>query len=442
MPEETLPEPEVKKFDPTILIILAAAAIFAVRSPENAKGALIFIVTLSVLVFVHEWGHYQFALWAGMKVNRFALGFPPWIYTKRRNGIDYSIGALPIGGMVDIAGLGSEEEMVATVKPASGASESAPAETGSVSPAAAAPLYERRPDRPRGEKQFQDASLGWRFMALFAGPLMNFIYAILVFIILFSMVGTPRKAKSINVIDEVEAGMPAFHAGLQSGDKIIGVNGTKTSDIDVLVKTITAVDGRSRVLTVDRGGQIIEKTLKPVVEEVENVDKTGKLVGYKKASRVGIRFTTVFSDYEKMGPVDAVKFGGAYWMAGVRSILSMLGRTVTGRLTSGEVRQIGGPVKIGQTINTMAKKGWFEVVLGSAALSLNLGLLNLLPLPALDGGRIMFLGYELVARKPIDPSKESFVHVVGMVLLLTFMVLITARDIWPFLERGLRGLTG
>src|SRR5687768_7607878 len=92
----------------------AAIAVFTLRYPSAAYTALMFIITLSVLVFVHEWGHYQFARWAGMKVNRFGIGFPPWIFTTERNDIKYSIGALPIGGMVDIAGLGSEEEMMAT----------------------------------------------------------------------------------------------------------------------------------------------------------------------------------------------------------------------------------------------------------------------------------------------------------------------------------------
>jgi regulator of sigma E protease len=104
-----------------------------------------FVITLSVLVFVHEWGHYQFGRWGGMKINRFAIGFPPFIYTKRKNGVDYSIGALPIGGMVDIAGLGSEEEMVATTK------------------GQASPIDAPNPRKPHGQKNFQDATLGWRF---------------------------------------------------------------------------------------------------------------------------------------------------------------------------------------------------------------------------------------------------------------------------------------
>lgn len=426
-----MPEEAKKKFDPTLIVIIAVAAIVAVRSPEFFKGVITFVVTLSILVFVHEWGHYQFARWAGMKVNRFALGFPPWIYTKHHKGIDYSIGALPIGGMVDIAGLGSEEEMVATTK-----SSVVPAV-----PDAVTPSYERHPERPFGERQFQDSSLGWRFLTLFAGPMMNFIYAIVIFIALFSFYGVPNKVTRTNSVEMVQPGMPAFKAGLQYGDKIVGVNGQRSSDVDVLIKKISALNGKPSTLLVERDGQVMEKTLQPVVEQVQKYNKKGEPDGFEKASRIGISFLITVDSYKKLNPWEATQMGLSYWYGGARAILSMLGRTVTGRLTSGEVRDIGGPVKIGQTVNLMAKKGWFDIILGTGALSLNLGLLNLMPLPALDGGRIMFLGYELVARKPVDPNKENMVNVVGMVMLLTFMLLVTARDIWPFIERSLRGLS-
>ena len=416
MPEKTKP-----KFDPTLLLIGVGAAICAVRFPEFFKGAMIFVVTLSILVFVHEWGHYQFARWAGMKVNRFALGFPPWIYTKRYKNIDYSIGALPIGGMVDIAGLGSEEEMVATAK----------GEGAEVA---------RRPDRPFGERHFQDTKLSARFWALFAGPMMNFIYALIVFIGVLSFIGEPTKIKRTNSIEVVQPGMPAFKAGLLYGDKVIGVNDLRSTDLDLLIKKIGDWNGKPGTIVIDRNGEIIKKTITPVVEQVEKYDKKNEFVGYEKGSRIGISFLILTTDFKTMPPWEAVKTGVLYATRGARSILDMLGRAATGRLSSGEVREIGGPVKIGQTVNLMAKKSWIDVLLGSGALSLNLGLINLLPLPALDGGRILFLGYEWVARKPIDPNKESLVHVVGMVVLLAFMVFITARDIWPYLERGLRGL--
>lgn len=429
MPEETLPPVEENKFDPTILVVAALAAIIAIRSPAFFKGSVIFVLTLGILVFVHEWGHYQFARWAGMKVNRFALGFPPWIYTKRRNGIDYSIGALPIGGMVDIAGLGSEEEMVATAKPAIPEVPQGPS---------AAPRYEVRRDRPFGERQFQDCSLGWRFLTLFAGPMMNFIFALVVFIGVYSFIGAPNKFEKTNSIEMVEPGMPAFKAGLQYGDKIVGVNDFRSKDVDKLIKAIGDLNGKAGTLLVERDGKQITKYLQPVIEEIETPD--GK--GFKKASRIGIMFLTVVTGYEKMSPVKAIETGVDTAFAGIRGILDMLTRAMTRQLTSSEVRSIGGPVKIGQSVTMMAKRGWIDVIITAGALSLNLGLLNLFPLPALDGGRIMFLGYELVARKPVDPNKESLVHVVGMVMLLTFMLLITMRDVWPFLQRGLHGLAG
>jgi regulator of sigma E protease len=215
------------------------------------------------------------------------------------------------------------------------------------------------------------------------------------------------------------------------------VNALRSQDVDVLIKAIGALNGKPGTIYIERDGQILSKTLQPIIETVQTPD--GK--GFEKASRISISFLIRVDAYEKMAPWDAVKTGVLQATLGARAILDMLSRAVTGRLTSSEVRDIGGPVKIGQAVNLTAKRSFIDVLIMSGALSLNLGLLNLLPLPALDGGRIMFLGYELVARKPLDPNKESMVHVVGMVMLLAFMLFITMRDVWPWLERGLRGLS-
>jgi regulator of sigma E protease len=120
-----------------------------------------------------------------------------------------------------------------------------------------------------------------------------------------------------------------------------------------------------------------------------------------------------------------------------KQIFGLLGRAATLKLTSEDKRGVGGPVKIAQAIGQSAQRGWMDAVLMSAGLSVNLGLLNLMPFPALDGGRILFLGYELVMRRPLDPRKEGLVHAVGMVMLLAFMLFITLRDVVPFFQ-GLR----
>ena len=392
-----------------IAIGLFAVAYFAITIPGFVRAAVAFVVTLSILVFVHEWGHYQFARWAGMKVNRFAIGFPPFIYTKRKNNIDYSIGALPIGGMVDIAGLGSEEEMANTTK-------------GQI----AAPV--RDTSRPWGEKQYQDASLFWRFMVIFAGPLMNFIFAIVVAVGFFCFVGSPDYRKSdFNKVALTLNGSPAAKAGVQPGDLIVGVNETKTRDNAKITKIIRASKEKPVMLQLEREGKIVKLPMTTEFKDVPNAK--GKI---ENVPTVGIVFDydSKTVTYQRVGVLEATQkaFQVSYGMT--MQIAGLLQRLVTWNLTEVDKSSIGGPLKIAQKAGQASREGGLrESVLLSIALSMNLGLMNLLPLPALDGGRIMFLAYEFVARRPFNPKWEGLVHAAGMLMLLSFMLFITLRDV-------------
>ncbi len=405
----------------TTFIVLAAVGVFAGLRPDTAKTVGIFLLMLGVLVFVHEWGHYQFARWAGMKVNRFGLGFPPWIYTVRRNNIDYSIGALPIGGMVDIAGLGSEEEMVATAK--DGASVDAPVEGDRFEA-----YNKRNPNAPHGSKDFQDANLGWRFMTLFAGPLMNFIFAMVLYISLFSFVGLPEIEVNTRV-QSVLAGAPAEKAGIRAADLITQINGKPVKTSNDIADVIRASAGTPVEVTLQRGDQMLTKTMTPKMDEVES--RNG---GVEQALIIGVEFTTRIVGNQRVGLVTAAQAGWAQSLGITKSIFGLIGRAATSNLTKSDKRGVGGPVKIAQAVGDSASRGWQEPLLLMGALSVNLGLINLLPFPALDGGRILFLGYELVMRKPLDARKEGYVHMVGMMMLLAFMLFITVRDIVPFIK--------
>ena len=281
------PAPEGSVNPLTVGIILLAIIGLAVLKPDIAKTALVFVVTLSILVFVHEWGHFQFARWAGMKVNRFAIGFPPFIYTKRVRGIDYSVGALPIGGMVDIAGLGSEEEMVHTVK---GEGQTPVKNTA----------------RPFGQRQFQDGSLLARFMVLFAGPLMNFILAIAISVGLFSVIGTPdftTPGIKANYVAGTFRGSPAAKAGVQSGDSVVGVGQTLTDDPETLTKLIRKTPKGAKIdLKIKHDGKIISKSIVPELSEIPGVKG--------KVPTVGVSFDvdpTTITKYNRLGIVDATK---------------------------------------------------------------------------------------------------------------------------------------
>lgn len=410
----------------TWMMAAVGACVFAVLRPEWARTVLAFIITLSVLVFVHEWGHYQFGRWGGMKINRFGIGFPPWIATKRYKGIDYSIGALPIGGMVDIAGLGSEEEMVATSK-GEGIGVQAP-----------------RANVPHGEKRFQDATLGWRFMTLFAGPMMNFIFALVVFALMLSLVGVPQKVISTNTVDVVQPYTPAFRAGLQSEDKIVGVNTSRSSDPNALRKLIQASEGKPITLVIERDAQTLRLPITPQYEESDTV-KNGKVV-QERVPIIGVMFLEKTSDFKKLGLFKGeTGFGDSAIGVGLmqskmmaEGILSLIKRAFTLKLTESDKRNIGGPFKIAQVVGHTVRKSWQDWVILAGSLSVNLGLMNLLPIPALDGGRIMFILYEAVMRRPFDQRKEGLVNAVGMAMLLCFMLFMTFRDVLPWIQKSLQ----
>lgn len=418
------PAPDGNVNPVTIGLILLAVVGLSILRPEIAKTALVFIVTLSILVFVHEWGHFQFARWAGMKVNRFAIGFPPFIYTKKYRGIDYSVGALPIGGMVDIAGLGSEEEMVHSSKDhVEGLLERT--NVGERSEKAqrewAAPGQGKR-------KQFQEANLGWRFLVLFAGPLMNFILAILIFVGLLSIVGAPDMSNAkMNRVGATLSSSPASKAGVQPGDLIMGVGDVKTDDAEKISELIRKTPaGQTVDLQLKRAG-------KPVTVPVTPELKTIPIGGVdKKVPTVGIAFDVdpaTITKYNRLSVFDATKQAFASSIGMSTQILNLVKRAFTGKLTDMDKGGVGGPVAIAKAAKSSSDAGYYTLLLFGASLSINLGLLNLLPLPALDGGRILFLGYELIMRRPLDPRKEGFVHAAGMVLLLAFMLFITLRDV-------------
>jgi regulator of sigma E protease len=414
----TAPVPEsgsrTKSLASWVAFFIAAAVIAAVW-PGFVRTTIIFCITLGILVFVHEWGHYQFALWGGMKVNRFGIGFPPWVYTVRRNNIDYSLGALPIGGMVDIAGLGSEEEMVATAKEGAAGDKEASARLDS--------YRERNTDVPHGQKQFQEAKLGWRFMTLFAGPLMNFLFAMVVFVGIYSIVGVPIPETTTRV-DAVQSGMPASKAGIKSGDVIVAVNGQPVKTTNDIAEKIRTVGEKPVAVTLKRDNETINKTMTPRVDEVEG--RNGKI---EKAPLIGVEFTIRIARNERVSFGKAVEAGTAQALGITQAIFGLLQRAFTGNLNNVDKRSVGGPVRIAQTMGRSVDQGWQTTMLIMGSLSVNLGLLNLLPFPALDGGRILFVLYEGIMRRPFDPRKEGLVHMVGMVMLLAFMLFITFRDV-------------
>jgi regulator of sigma E protease len=405
------------------LVLLAVSlgiAVWALMSPHTVRTIGIFAMMLSLLVFVHEWGHFQFARWSGMRVNRFAVGFPPWLWSRRKNGIEYSIGALPIGGMVDIAGLGSEREMVSHLK----GEESNPGSPDGASPS--------------GARLFQHTSLGRRFWTLFAGPLMNMIYATVIFIVMYSLVGVPEPYNT-NRIDEIRSKSPAIAAGLKQDDYWVGVNagGADYRSTDVVeLKNFVRRSGQTVVTMIVRRGETeLRRPLHRLFQEADPSDplkdSTGKAL---PLPGLGVRFQ-IITPYRKLSVPGALQQGWADVVGMWNDLSGLLFRAATVRLTASDRSGLGGPVKIAEMVGQYTVLGWPALIILSGVLSVNLAIMNLLPLPALDGGRILFLGYEWVAGKPLDPKIENRAHALGMIGLLGFMALISLRDLFSIITR-------
>ena len=328
------------------------------------------IVMIGVLVVVHELGHYCAGRALKLPIVEFSVGFGPLLFGRERNGIQYSLRALPFGGYC-----GFDEEA------------------------------------NDGKPSFMQTAAWRRLVTFIAGPAMNIALAYLLAVVYLSTIGMAV----VNVIAGVEEGMPAETAGVQAGDKILAVNGQETT---APIELIRENDG-SVVLTLLREGERIDVPVEAFYDEELNV------------YRVGVSLTHSYVAYP-LG--QSILYGGTLCYDMLVSMFDFLGGLVMGRQNPDEVVGIVGTVTM---ISTQAQQGFehsmqsgFANVLAMAIMiSLNLGLINMLPLPAVDGGRIVFSLIEIVARRPVPQKVESMVHTVGFVLLFGLMLFLVVKDV-------------
>ncbi|HHW08037.1 MAG TPA: RIP metalloprotease RseP [Clostridia bacterium] len=334
----------------------------------SVLSVVVTIIILGLLIFVHELGHFLAAKLVGIKVHEFALGMGPLVYSKRVGETQYSLRALPIGGYNRMAGMDPEEE------------------------------YD-----PRG---FNTRTVGQRMGVIAAGSIMNFLLAIVLFAVFFMGIGV---ASNRNEIGEVLAGSPAAQAGLQEGDRIVAVNGTDTPTWEDLVRVIRAHPDEEIQLTVQRGKAEFSVTVMTVRDEQENVG----LIGIK-----GV--------VEKKGFFESIWLGISSSVALIVIIVQQLFLMIGGQVPA----DVAGPVGMVSIVGQAVHFGIGTLIRFAALLSLNLGIINLLPIPALDGSRLVFLAIEGIRGRPVNPAKENFIHFIGFVVLLGLMVLITYQDLW------------
>ncbi len=258
-------------------------------------------------------------------------------------------------------------------------------------------------DKVKGEGSFNSKSLGRRIGVILAGPMMNILLAIISLSIIFCIIGTPTT-----IIDTVIKDHPAEEAGLRPKDKIIYIDGEKIESWDRLQNIIAASKTEQMNVLVERGDEVLSIVVFPIV----NVDTGQKMIGITPQSRknpLGSIYLAVMKSIEVIG-----------------AMVGYLGQLVAGRAAPDEIM---GAVGIIQLVNQATKTGIIDVLSLTAFLSLNLGVINLLPIPALDGGRLAFLVLEGIRGKPVDLEKEGLIHLIGFVFLLMLIILITWKDI-------------
>ena len=341
-----------------------------------------FLVLLGILVFVHELGHFLVAKRLGIRVLRFSLGFGPKVFGWRRGETEYQVSAVPLGGYVKLFGEDPDEDV--------------PAEDAAVS-------FSRRP-------------VVHRIATVLAGPLMNFLLAIVVFGAL-GFLGTPVLQP---VVGHVSSGMPAEAAGLRSGDRVTTISGVSVSSWEDMAEAIVSSEGRELELTVIRGAETLKIRVLPTRRKGhsligEVVDKP--VIGISPAGKTELRRNPAW-----LAPWIGLQETGRWaWMT-----LEVLVKMVAGRVSP---RTLGGPIAIAQMAGDTAREGVLPFVLLLAVLSVNLGVLNLLPIPILDGGHIFFFLVEALRGRAVSVKNREVAQQVGLVILLVLMAFVFYNDI-------------
>ncbi|MCP5364095.1 MAG: RIP metalloprotease RseP [Hyphomicrobiales bacterium] len=359
--------------------------------PFFTQWVIPFLFVLSVLVFVHELGHYFIARWCGVRVEVFSIGFGPELFgICDRAGTRWKFSVVPLGGYVKMFGEHDFED------------------------------DDDELEMSEDEKavSFHHKSLRARTAIVSGGPAANFLFAIILWAGLFALVGMPKPLAGVGTVQENSA---AAEAGLQQGDTIRSINGVDVTWFED-VRTIVRVNpGVPLNLEVARG----DSTL------VIDATPTGTVAPDDASGRTMIGLLGFTPDvnqlgYERVGPLTAVWAGIERTYSLTAQILSAIGQIITGQRTADE---LGGPLRIAQLSGEMAQGGAINLILFMAMLSINLGLINLFPIPMLDGGHLAFYAAEAVRGKPLDKRLQEYGFRFGLALVLLLMIFATWNDI-------------
>ncbi|MFC4617377.1 RIP metalloprotease RseP [Camelliibacillus cellulosilyticus] len=403
------------------------------------------VIIFGLLVSFHEFGHLLVAKRSGILCREYAIGFGPKLFSFKKNETVYTLRLLPIGGYVRMAG---EDPEIIEINPGQRIglifnregtvskiiinqiekfpdAKMVTADFADLEKDLVIQGYEEEDgdrltfhvDRKAEyvidgqafqiaplDRQFGSKPLLARILTIFAGPFMNFILAFIVFVIFFALQGIPTDKPEMG---KLISGDPAASSGLQQGDQVLKINDQPVDSFTAMTKIIKQHPNENMIFTIKRDGSVKQINVKA------DKNKQGEGV-------IGVYQPTETSF------LGSLKGGITQTYFWVKMELVAVKQLVTGQIG---LNQLAGPVGIYDITGQMVQSGFFTVMRWTAVLSINLGIVNLLPLPALDGGRLLFLFIEGIRGKPVDPKRETLVHFIGFALLMLLMIVVTWNDI-------------
>jgi len=342
-----------------------------------------FAIVLGVLIFAHELGHFLLAKLMGVGVEKFSLGFGPKIVGKKIGMTEYVLSAIPLGGYVKMVGESPDAEV----------------------------------DESLAQLSFSNKSLLSRSLIVLAGPGFNLLLSVVIFFLIFVISGLPIMEPEVG---EVQEDMPAYKSGVRPGDRIVSIDGhpvTRWEEMSVIIK---GSGGRSLHLELMRDGRTVSLTLAPKLISSRNIlqeEIQQYVVGITASGKVSI---------EPVNAFEAVSLGIAQtWQIAKLTVL------VVGKIIAGSVspKTVGGPIMIAQLAGEQVREGVVNLIAFMAMLSVNLAIINLFPIPVLDGGHLLFFFIEAITRRPINVKMREMAQQVGIFVLILLMIFVFYNDI-------------
>ena len=350
-----------------------------------------FLVILTVLVFVHEMGHFWVARRAGVRVDVFSIGFGPELFGwTSASGTRWKFSAVPLGVYVKMF--------------------------GDIDPASARPEDDSDLSADERKVTFFGKSLGARSAIVAAGPIANFLFAVILLAGLYAIAGRPYAPP---VVDEVVAGSAADEGGLVAQDRIVEANGLTIERFSDLRRLVFDRPGEPIAMVVERDGARLPLTVVP--KAVTETDRFGNEYTF---GQLGVRSNQVVT--ERLNPLYAVAVASRETGAIVVQTLEAVGQMIAGTRGTDE---LGGPLRIAEMSGAVAQSGWVTTIWFTAVLSINLGLINLFPIPILDGGHLLFYGLEALRGRPLGERAQEWASIAGLSLVVALMLFVTWNDL-------------